>query len=84
MKNIWEMLDIQKEVLKKANAKEDYSDLAMRLEELREEKNEVMLKEAANENLKERLKEMNDFLEEMVGAAAIAFLQGVNRKIRSV
>ena len=58
------MLDIQKEVLKKANAKEDYTDLALRLEELRGEKSEIMLKEAENENLKERLKEMNEFLEE--------------------
>ena len=58
------MLDIQKEVLKKANANEDYTDLALRLEELREEKNEIMLKESENENLKERLKEMKEFLEE--------------------
>lgn len=58
------MLDIQKEVLQKANAKEDYSDLALKLEELREEKNEIMLKEAENESLKERLKEMKEFLEE--------------------
>ncbi|MGF0039490.1 hypothetical protein ACQRBF_01800 [Peptoniphilaceae bacterium SGI.131] len=55
-----EMLEIQKEVLKKANAKEDYT----KLEELREEKNEIMLKEAESENLKERLKEMKEFLEE--------------------
>ena len=50
------MLEIQKEVLKKANSKEDYTKLALKLEELREEKNEIMLKEAESENLKERLK----------------------------
>ena len=58
------MLDIQKEVLKKANAKEDYTDLALKLEELRDEKSEIMLKDAERENLKERLKEMKEFLEE--------------------
>lgn len=44
--------------------KEDYTDLALKLEELRDKKSEIMLKEAKNENLKERLKEMNEFLEE--------------------
>lgn len=58
------MLEIQKEVLKKANSKEDYTKLALKLEELREEKNEIMLKKAENEGLKERLKEMKEFLEE--------------------
>lgn len=58
------MLEIQKEVLKKANSKEDYTKLALKLEELREEKNEIMLKEAENESLKERLKEMKEFLED--------------------
>ena len=58
------MLAIQKEVLQKANAKEDYTDLALKLEELRDDKSEIMLKEAENENLKERLKVMKEFLEE--------------------
>ena len=31
---------------------------------MREEKNKVMLKEAENESMKERLKEMKEFLEE--------------------
>ena len=58
------MLEIQKEVLEKANSKEDYTKLALKLEELRKEKNEIMLKAAENESLKERLKEMKEFLEE--------------------
>ena len=39
--------------------KEDYTDFALKLEELRDKKSEIMLKEAENENLKERVKEMN-------------------------
>lgn len=31
---------------------------------MREEKNKIMLKEAENESMKERLKEMKEFLEE--------------------
>lgn len=57
------MLEIPREVLKKANSKEDHTKLALKLEELREEKNENMLKEAENEILKERLKELKEFLE---------------------
>ena len=37
------MIKVQEEILKVANAKEDYTDLADRVEELRNEKEKILL-----------------------------------------
>ncbi len=58
-----EMLKVQEELLKVANAKKDYTDLARRVEELRNEKEKILLSIAEEKNEKSRLKELEDFLD---------------------
>ena len=58
-----EMLKVQEELLKVANAKKDYTDLANRVEELRNEKEKILLNVAEEKNEQSRLKELEEFLE---------------------
>lgn len=58
-----EMLKVQEELLKVANAKKDYKDLADRVEELRDEKGKILLKKAQEKNSQNRLKELEEFLD---------------------
>lgn len=58
-----EMLKVQEELLKVANAKKDYTDLAKRVEELRNEKEKILLDLAEEKNEQSRLKELEEFLE---------------------
>nr|WP_197684204.1 hypothetical protein [Vaginimicrobium propionicum] len=53
-----EMLNIQEELLKVANAKKDYTDLADRVEELRYEKEKILLNIAEEKNEQSRLIEL--------------------------
>lgn len=57
------MSNVQEEILKVANAKEDYTDLAEKVQMLREEKENVLLKIAEESNLKNRLEELKEFLD---------------------
>ncbi|WP_018659241.1 recombinase family protein [Allofustis seminis] len=57
-----EMLEVQEELLKVANAKEDYSHLANRVQELREEKENILLGLAEEQATQNRLQEMKVFL----------------------
>lgn len=57
------MLAIQEELLKVANAKKDYSEHADRVEELRNEKEKILLNMAEEKNEQSRLKELEEFLE---------------------
>ena len=57
------MLKVQEELLKVANAKKDYTDLAKRVEELRNEKEKILLIVAEEKNEQSRLKELEEFLE---------------------
>ena len=59
-----EMLKVQEELLKVANAKKDYTDLANRVEELRNEKEKILLNVAEEKNEQSRLKELEEFLED--------------------
>lgn len=56
--------ELQKELLKRANAKKDYSDLADEIERLRELKQNAMAESAEREGLKQRIAEMQEFLAE--------------------
>lgn len=58
-----EMLAVQEELLKVANAKKDYTDLADRVEELRNEKEKILLDMAEEKNEQSRLKELEEFLD---------------------
>ena len=54
---------VQEGLLKVANAKKDYTDLAKRVEELRNEKEKILLNVAKEKNVKSRLMELEEFLE---------------------
>ncbi|MDD7363622.1 MAG: hypothetical protein SPI65_04030 [Peptoniphilus sp.] len=56
------MLKVQEELLKIANAKEDYTELENQVEELRSEKEKILLKMTEEKNSQNRLKELEDFL----------------------
>ena len=55
---------LQKELLKKANAKQGYEELADEIDSLREEKQDLLVEEANRAGLKQRLDELEAFLEE--------------------
>lgn len=58
-----EMLKVQEELLKVANAKKDYTDLADRVEELRNEKEKILLNMAEEKNEQSRLMELEEFID---------------------
>lgn len=58
------LLELQKELLKKANARQNYDDLADEIEALREQKHGVMVESAEREGIKKRVAEMQQFLAE--------------------
>ena len=58
-----EMLAVQEELLKVANAKKDYTDFADRVEELRNEKDKILLDMAEEKNEQSRLMELEEFLD---------------------
>ncbi|MDU6181172.1 MAG: hypothetical protein E6629_00775 [Anaerococcus vaginalis] len=53
----------QEELLKVANAKKDYTDLANKVEELRNEKEKILLSIAEEKNVQSRLIELEEFLD---------------------
>lgn len=55
-------MKVQEELLKVANAKKDYTDLADKVEELRNEKETILLTVAEEKNEQSRLKELEEFL----------------------
>lgn len=56
--------ELQKELLKRANAKQDYDELADEIDSLRERKQKVMVDNAEREGLKQRIAQMQKFLAE--------------------
>ena len=56
------MLKVQEELLKVANAKKDYTGLANKEEELRNEKEKIRLSIAEEKNEQSRLMELEEFL----------------------
>ena len=58
--------ELQKELLKRANAKKDYNDLADEIDRLRELKQDAMVENVVREELKQRIAEMQQFLAEQM------------------
>lgn len=56
--------EIQRELLKRANAKQNYNDLADEIDHLREMKQAALTENAEREGLKQRISEMQQFLAE--------------------
>ena len=56
--------ELQQELLKRANARQDYEDLADEIDSLRERKQKVMVDNAEQGGLKQRIAEMQKFLAE--------------------
>ncbi|MCD8325973.1 MAG: hypothetical protein LUC90_04615 [Lachnospiraceae bacterium] len=75
-----ELADLQKELLKKANARQAYDDTADRIEELRREKQALLLEDANNEGSRQRVEEMEKMLDEM-GTAVTEYDESLVRKL---
>ena len=58
-----EMLKVQEDLLKVANTKKDYTNLANRVEVLRNEKEKILLNVAKEQNEQSRLMELEEFLD---------------------
>ena len=59
-----QLAELQKDLLKKANAKQGYEDLAEEIETLRSEKEGLLLEDANRIGLQKRLDELETFLDE--------------------
>lgn len=55
--------ELQKELLKRANSKKDYNDIADEIHRLRELKQNALTESAEREGLKKRIAEMREFLD---------------------
>ncbi len=53
---------LQKELLKLANAKKDYTEMADEIDRLRQQKQDALVEKADREGLKQRIEEMKEFL----------------------
>ena len=53
---------LQEKLLKRINRREDYNDIVEEIDRLREVKQDILLQDAVNEGIKERINEMADFL----------------------
>lgn len=57
------LLELQQELLKLANAKQNYDAFADEIDELRAEKEELLLQEANKDGIRQRMADMVDFLQ---------------------
>lgn len=55
---------LQRKLLNRVNAKADYEDIADEIDNLREEKQKVLLQQAEREGVKQRINDMMVFLDE--------------------
>ena len=58
------LLELQKEILKLANSKKDYNTVADEIDRLRELKQNALVESAERKGLKQRIREMREFLEQ--------------------
>ena len=58
------LLELQKELLKLANSKKDYNSVADEIDRLRELKQNALVESAEREGMKQRIREMREFLEQ--------------------
>jgi site-specific DNA recombinase len=76
--------DLQQELLKRANARQDYEYLADEIDHLRERKQKVMAENAEREGLKQRIAEMQQFLAEQRGTIQVYDEQVVRKLIEKI
>ena len=76
------LLAIQKELLKKADARQDFGDLADQIDALRDEKQRLLLEDANNTGLQQQLKTIEDFLAEQQEAVT-EYEEALARKLIS-
>lgn len=74
----------QKELLKLANAKKDYSKVADEIDRLREERQDILMREADRDGKRQRIEEMKDFLEEQADTPLAYDEQLVRRLVEKV
>lgn len=79
-----QMEELQKELLKRANRKVDYDDIADEINRLRELKQNALAESAQREGLKQRIAEMTEFLNEQTGMVEEYDEQVVRRLIEKV
>ncbi len=58
------LTQLQKELLKLANAKKDYDSIADEIDRLREEKQNILVDDAEREGTRQRVQEMMEYLKE--------------------
>lgn len=63
-----ELEKLQKELLKKADAKQAFDSIADRIDALRDKKRELLLEDAANEGVMKRVRELEEFIDSRDGA----------------
>ena len=76
--------ELQQELLKRANARQDYDDLADEIDLLREQKQNAMAENAEREGLKQRIAEMQQFLAEQRGTIQVYDEQVVRKLIEKI
>ncbi len=74
----------QKELLKLANAKKDYSKVADEIDRLREERQNILMREADRDGRRQRIEEMKAFLEEQADTPLEYDEQLVRRLVEKV
>lgn len=74
----------QKELLKLANAKKDYSKVADEIDRLREERQNILMRVADRDGKRQRIEEMKDFLEEQADTPLEYDEQLVRRLVEKV
>lgn len=74
----------QKELLKLANAKKDYSRVADEIDRLREERQDILMREADRDGRRQRIEEMKAFLQEQADAPLEYDEQLVRRLVEKV
>ena len=58
------LLELQKDLLKLANAKKDYESIANQIDNLREEKQNILVDDARCEGIRQRVQEMTEYIQE--------------------
>lgn len=76
--------ELQKELLKQANAKKDYTMIADEIDRIRDEKQAVFVDKAEREGLKQRIEEMKEFLSGQIQEIEIYDEQMVRRLIEKI
>lgn len=78
------LVELQKELLKQANAKKDYEPLADEIDRLREEKQNLMVDDAEREGTRQRVQEMMEYLQEQPAKVTEYDEQMVRRLIEKI